>query len=99
MDLTRLLIQILIAIACGTIASVLIPRRIPGKFLGLILIGFAGVWLGEWTLNYLDATYTFPIPAFVTWEFQGVPVFPSIVGSAIILYGVTTLVSWSHSQR
>lgn len=99
MDLTRLLVQILIAIVCGSIATLLLPRQIPGKLLGLALIGFAGVWLGEWVVDFLQSTYNLPIPEFVTWDFQGVPIFPAILGSAIILYAVTTFLSWGRYQR
>jgi uncharacterized membrane protein YeaQ/YmgE (transglycosylase-associated protein family) len=99
MDLTRLLIQILIAFACGGIASVILPRKIPGKLLGLALIGFAGVWLGEWFVHYLKQTYKLPIPEFVTWAFQGVPILPSVLGSAVVLYAVTAFLSWGRSER
>ena len=99
MDLTRLLVQILIAIVCGSIAALLLPRPIPGKLFGLALIGFAGVWLGEWVVEFLQSTYNLSIPDFVTWDFQGVLVLPAILGSAIILYVVTTFLSWGRYQR
>jgi uncharacterized membrane protein YeaQ/YmgE (transglycosylase-associated protein family) len=99
MDLTRLLVQILIAIACGSVATLLLPRQIPGKLLGLAIIGFAGVWLGEWVVGFLESTYALPIPGFVTWDFQGVPIVPAILGSAVILYVVTTFIRWGRYQR
>ena len=99
MDLTRLLVQILIALGCGALATLLLPRRIPGKLFGLALIGFAGVWLGEWVVNYVETTYELPMPDFVTWDFQGVPILPAVVGSAVILFVVTTFLSWGRYQR
>jgi uncharacterized membrane protein YeaQ/YmgE (transglycosylase-associated protein family) len=99
MDLTRLLVQILIAIVCASVAAWLLPRQIPGKLFGLALIGFAGVWLGEWIVDFLQSAYDLPIPEFVTWDFQGVPILPAILGSAIILYVVTTFLSWGRYQR
>jgi len=98
-DLTRLLVQILIALGCGALATLLLPRQIPGKLFGLALIGFAGVWLGEWAVNYLEATYQLPIPDFVTWDFQGVLILPAVVGSAVILFVVTSFLSWGRYQR
>lgn len=99
MDLTRLLVQIGIALGCGGVATLLMPRQIPGKLLGLAVIGFAGVWLGEWVVKFLQTTYNFPIPDFVTWDFQGVPILPALLGSAIVLYVVTTFLSWGRYQR
>jgi len=99
MDLTRLLVQILIAIACGSVATLLLPRPIPGKLLGLAIIGFAGVWLGEWIVGFLESTYDLSIPDFVTWDFQGVTIVPAILGSAVILYVVTTFIRWGRYQR
>lgn len=99
MDLTRLLVQILIALGCAGLATILLPRRIPGKLFGLALIGFAGVWLGEWAVKYLQTTYDFPIPDFVTWEVQGVLIVPAVIGSAIILLVVTSFWSWGRYQR
>jgi len=98
-DLTRLLVQILIALGCGALATLLLPRQIPGKLFGLALIGFAGVWLGEWVVNYVETTYELPMPDFVTWDFQGVPILPAVVGSAVILFVVTTFLSWGRYQR
>ncbi|MDB9528804.1 hypothetical protein PN498_22620 [Oscillatoria sp. CS-180] len=99
MDLTRLLVQVLIALACGTVATLLIPRQIPGKLLGLVLIGFAGVWLGEWSVSFLTSTYDLSLPDFLSFDFQGVLVIPAIIGSAIILYIVTTFLSWGRYRR
>lgn len=99
MSLTRLLVQVLIALACAGVATMLLPRKIPGRLFGLALIGLAGVWLGEWILGYLDRTYDFPIPAFLTWNVEDVPIVPAIVGSAIILYTVTTFLTWGRYRR
>lgn len=92
-EITRLLVQILIAIACAAIANVLVPRAVPGKLLGLILIGFAGVFLGEWVSNYILAQYDISLPA-LQWEFKDVPILPSIIGSMIVLYVLTAFLSW-----
>ncbi|NER81370.1 MAG: hypothetical protein F6K42_17745 [Leptolyngbya sp. SIO1D8] len=99
MNLTRLLIQALIAFSCAGIATFLMPRKIPGRLFGLILIGFAGVWLGEWAVDLLHSAYNLPIPEFVMWGVEGVPVIPAILGSAIILYIVTAFLSWGRYQR
>ena len=63
------------------------------------LIGLAGVWLGEWVVQYLETTYALPIPEFVTWDIQGVLILPAVVGSAVILFAVTSFLSWGRYQR
>lgn len=94
-ELISLLVQILIALGCAFLANLLIPRQVPGKLLGLLLIGLVGVVLGQWVANYLLSQYNLTLPA-LTWSLRGVPVLPSIVGSAIVLYVVTAFLSWGR---
>jgi uncharacterized membrane protein YeaQ/YmgE (transglycosylase-associated protein family) len=94
-ELTRLLVQVLIAMVCAAIANILIPREVPGKLVGLILIGLAGVFIGEWCSNYLLAQYNLDSPA-LQWEFKDVPILPSIIGSMIVLYVITAFLSWGR---
>ena len=95
MDLQKLLIQLLIALACAGVANFLVPRRIPGKLAGLIVIGLAGVWLGEWVVNFLRKEYGFSLDI-LALSIQEVPIIPAILGSTIILYLVTALLSWGR---
>lgn len=94
-DLISLLVQVLIAMACAFAANLLIPRRVPGKLVGLVLIGLVGVLVGQWVADYLLRQYNFTLP-WLTWSFQGVPLVPSIIGSAIVLYVVTAFLSWGR---
>ncbi|MFH7245567.1 MAG: GlsB/YeaQ/YmgE family stress response membrane protein [Spirulina sp.] len=93
--LTRLLVQVLIAIVCATLANLLVPRRVPGKAVGLVIIGLAGVFLGEWVLNNILRQYNLTFP-WLTWSFMGVPILPSVVGSMIVLYVVSAFLSWGR---
>ena len=94
----RILVQVAIALACAWVATTLLPRRIPGGIFGLLVIGLAGVWLGEWALGLLTATYGFSFEP-LEWAFQGVPLIPSILGSAVVLFAVTTFLSWGRYNR
>ncbi len=96
--LLRLLVQLLIALGCAGVATLLLPRRIPGKIFSLILIGLAGVWLGEWGLGYLKNSLGISIAA-LDWSFQGVPLIPSVIGSIVILFVVTAFLSWGRYNR
>lgn len=94
-DLTRLLIQILIAILCAGVANILIPRQIPGKAVGLVIIGLAGVFLGEWAYNFFKSQVDISLP-FMEWGIQDVLIIPSVIGCAIVLYVVTAILSWGR---
>lgn len=94
-DLLNLLVQLLIAIACAFIANILIPRQVPGKLFGLVLIGLIGVLVGQWAVDLLQQQYTLALP-WLEWGIQGVPVVPSIIGSAIVLYLITAFLSWGR---
>lgn len=94
-ELISLLVQVLIAIACAFTANIFVPRQVPGKLLGLMLIGLVGVWVGQWVASYLLKEYNLTF-AWLTWSFQGVPVVPSIIGSTIVLYVVTAFLSWGR---
>lgn len=98
MDLTRLLVQLVIALICAGIATLLLPRKVPGKMLGLLLIGLAGVMLGEWVVAYLQRTFSLSFPP-LEWSVQDVPIVPAIAGSAVVLYVVTAFLSWGRYNR
>lgn len=95
MDITRLLIQVVLAIICAGIANILVPREIPGKAVGLVVIGLAGVWFGDWAAHLVKRQYGISSPI-LDWSLQGVPILPAIIGSAIILYVVTAFLSWGR---
>lgn len=95
MDILHLLIRLVIAIACATAADVLIPRRIPGGLAGLILVGLTGVWLGEQGFELLRQQFGISFQ-FLYWQIEGVLIIPAIVGCAIVLYTVTTLLRWAR---
>lgn len=94
-ELTGLIVRALIALACAFVANILVPRQVPGKLLGLVLIGLVGVLVGQWVANYLRQQYDFTLP-WLSWSFQGVPLVPSIIGSIIVLYVVTAFLSWGR---
>lgn len=87
--------QLLIAVVAAGIANVLLPRRLPGKFLGLMLVGLVGVWLGEWGFGCLNSLYSVN-HTFLAWGLLGVPLIPAIVGSLLVIYVVTTFVKWGR---
>ena len=98
MDFLELLLQLVIAIFCASLANILIPRQIPGKGIGLVLIRLTGGFIGQWFVNSLHRQSRLSF-AILNYEIQGVPIVPSILGSAVVLYLVSTLIGWASSNR
>lgn len=94
MDIRQFLVQIVIAIVCAGTANLLVPRKIPGKLVGLILIGLAGVWVGEWSIQTLISAYPALNLPIWSWSIEGVAIIPAIIGCAIVLYVVTAILKW-----
>ena len=90
-SLTTLLVKLVIAIVCASAANFLVPRRIPGGLAGLILIGLAGIWLGEWAFLLMRREFGLNF-SFLYWQVQQVLIVPAIVGCAIVLYLVSGLI-------
>jgi len=95
MDITQLAIQVVVAIVCAGVANILVPRRIPGKLFGLVLIGLVGVWLGQWGFALMRQRFGLDFEL-LSWDIQGVLIIPAIIGSAIVLYLVTLFLKMAH---
>jgi uncharacterized membrane protein YeaQ/YmgE (transglycosylase-associated protein family) len=92
-SILNLLTKLVIAIICGSLANILVPRRIPGGLTGLILIGLAGTWLGEWTFVLFRREYGINF-SFLYWQIQGVLIIPAVIGCAIVLYVISAILRW-----
>jgi len=95
MNIPQLVIRLLIAVVCAGLADVLVPRRIPGGFAGLIVLGLAGIWFGEWGFVLLKQQFGINF-AFLYWQIQGVLIVPAVIGCAILLYLVTAFIRWAR---
>lgn len=98
MTITQLLVQIFIAILCAGVANILVPRKIPGRLMGLILIGLTGVWVGQWGFSLLRQEFGLNHPL-LYWQVQRVLIIPSILGCAVVLYLVTAFLKWGRYGR
>ncbi|MGG6293012.1 GlsB/YeaQ/YmgE family stress response membrane protein [Leptolyngbya sp. AN02str] len=95
MNISELTVQVVVALICAGIATILLPRRVPGGLMGLILVGLVGVWLGDWAFALLQTRFNLSLP-WLYWDFQGVLIIPAIIGSAIVLFLLTSLVRWEN---
>lgn len=98
MDIPNILVKLVIALICAGIAEILIPRRVPGGIVGLILIGLAGIWFGEWSFLLLRREFGLNF-AFLYWQIRGVLIIPAILGCTIVLYLLTAFMSWARYSR
>ncbi len=85
----RTVVQFLIAFACGLVANILIPRQVPGKVAGLFGVGLVGVLLGDLGYRLLRQQASSDILV-LHWSVQNIPIIPSIIGSVIVLYLLTS---------
>ena len=95
MDLSHLAVQLMIAIVCAGLANALLPRQIPGKFLGLIATGLVGVWVGELGSKLLKSEFGVDF-AILHWGIQGVPILSSVIGSAIVIFLTNAFLRWGR---
>jgi uncharacterized membrane protein YeaQ/YmgE (transglycosylase-associated protein family) len=98
MNIPHLLIKLLIAVVCAGLAHILVPRRVPGGLAGLVLIGLAGIWLGEWGFSLLRQEFGISF-AFLYWQIRGVLIIPAVIGCTIVLYLVTAFIQWGRYGR
>lgn len=98
MNVPNVFIKLLIAILCAGLADLLVPRRIPGGLAGLILIGLAGIWVGEWGFALFQERFGITFP-WLYWQIQGVLLIPAVIGCAIVLYLITAFLSWARYSR
>lgn len=95
MDITRLAVQVVVAIVCAGVANLLVPRRIPGKLPGLVVIGLLGVWVGQWGFALMRQRFGISFNL-LSWDIEGVLIIPAIIGCAIVLYLVTLFLKMGH---
>lgn len=74
-----ILCYLLVAGLCAFIAERLVPGGIPGGFLVTALFGVIGAWIGGSLLGSFGP------------DLGGVALVPCIVGSAILVFGVSLL--------
>jgi uncharacterized membrane protein YeaQ/YmgE (transglycosylase-associated protein family) len=97
MELTQIFIRLAVAVVCAGLATVIVPRKIPGKVFGLFILGIAGVFFGEWAFNLMQQRFGVDHAA-LHWGIEGVAIIPAVLGSAVLLYIVTLLLKWGKYE-
>jgi uncharacterized membrane protein YeaQ/YmgE (transglycosylase-associated protein family) len=78
--LVGLLLHLLMAGLIGALADALVPGKMPWGWLGAVLAGLAGSWLGVRLIGSLGPSLF------------GVPIIPAFVGAALLAFLVSILV-------
>ena len=76
-------VTIVIAALVGWLAWTFVPIKLPYGFLGAMVAGLAGSWLGGWLLGDVGP------------EIGGIAIFPALVGS-LILAVISTVITRSQ---
>lgn len=79
MTVLGFILFLIVAAVCAWIADYLVPGSIPGGFLTAAIVGIIGAWIG----GSLFGTFG-PVLA-------GVPLIPTIIGSAILVFVLALL--------
>ena len=95
MNIEAIVVKLVVAIVCAGIGNLLIPRRMPGGWIGYIVVGLAGVWLGDWAYAALNSEYGINF-AFLNWAIAGVRIIPSVIGSVVVLTTIVALLRWGR---
>jgi uncharacterized membrane protein YeaQ/YmgE (transglycosylase-associated protein family) len=87
MSILGFLLYCLVAALCAGIAEYIVPGRIPGGLLTSVIFGIIGAWIGASLMGSMG-----PVLA-------GVAVLPAIIGSAVLIFGLSLLSSVAHGNR
>jgi len=87
MSILGFLLFCLVAAVCAGIAEYIVPGRIPGGILTSVVFGIIGAWIGSSLMGAMG-------PALA-----GVAILPAIVGSSILIFGLSLLASIAHGRK
>lgn len=79
MSILAFVLFLVVAALCAWVADLLVPGRIPGGFFAAAAVGVIGGWIGG---NFFGT---------VGPSLAGVALLPTIMGSAILVIGLTLL--------
>jgi uncharacterized membrane protein YeaQ/YmgE (transglycosylase-associated protein family) len=86
MGIISFLLFIIIAAVCAWIADFFVPGRIPGGFIVAAIVGVIGAWIGGSLFGHFGPSLA------------GVALLPTILGSAILIFGLA-LLSGAFTRR
>jgi uncharacterized membrane protein YeaQ/YmgE (transglycosylase-associated protein family) len=79
MSILSLICYLVVAAVCAFIAERLVPTNMPGGFLVSAVVGIIGAWIGGSLIGHFGP------------DLAGVALVPCILGSAILVFGLSFL--------
>jgi uncharacterized membrane protein YeaQ/YmgE (transglycosylase-associated protein family) len=76
MSILHLVAYLFIAGVVGALADAVVPGKLPWGWLGAILAGLVGSWLGTLVMGQFGPS------------FFGVPIIPAFVGATVLAFGI-----------
>lgn len=73
MDFVGFLVLLLVALVAGAIGEMIAGGKVPGGWLGSIVAGLVGAWIGGALLNFGP-------------EVGGIMIIPAIIGAALFVF-------------
>jgi uncharacterized membrane protein YeaQ/YmgE (transglycosylase-associated protein family) len=79
MNVLTFILFLLIAALCAVMAEYMMPNKLPGGIVAGAIIGVLGAWIGGGLIGCFGPS------------FAGVSLFPTFIGSAVLIFGCTLL--------
>jgi uncharacterized membrane protein YeaQ/YmgE (transglycosylase-associated protein family) len=86
MSLVGLLILLLVAFVAGAIGEMLAGGKVPGGWVGSIVAGLVGAWLGGMLLNFGPVI-------------GGIQIIPAILGAVLFVFALRLILNATRGTR
>jgi uncharacterized membrane protein YeaQ/YmgE (transglycosylase-associated protein family) len=87
MTILSWILFLLVAAVCAWIAECVVPNNMPGGIVAGAVIGVAGAWIGGSLMGHFGP------------NLAGVSLFPTVIGSAVLVFGCALLSSVFRGRR
>lgn len=87
MGIFAFILFLIVAATCAWIAERFVPGNVPGGFFTSAIIGILGAWIGGNLIGHFGP------------DFAGVALVPCILGSGILVFGVSLLSGVFREKR
>ncbi len=87
MSILSWILFLIVAAVCAWIAERVVPNKMPGGFIAGAIVGVIGAWIGGTVMGNVGPSLA------------GVALLPTVVGSAILVFGCALLSSVFRGKR
>jgi uncharacterized membrane protein YeaQ/YmgE (transglycosylase-associated protein family) len=87
MSILGFILFLIVAATCAWIAECFVPANVPGGFFASAIVGIIGAWVGGNLMGHFGP------------DLAGVALLPCILGSAILVFGLSLLSGGFRGRR